>query len=93
MEVIPTIDREQLVRDVTARASNLRDLLSRHVAQARQVVRLLLEGRLVSEPFDNGKEHGYKFKAMGTYRRLGVPAMESLVNVGGGPNGNRRRDC
>jgi hypothetical protein len=26
---------------------------------------------------------------MGTYRRLAVPAMESLVNVGGGPNGTR----
>jgi hypothetical protein len=41
------------------------------------------------EPFDDGKERGYKFKAMGTYRRLGVPALESLVNVGGGPNGIR----
>src|SRR5207244_3583850 len=53
LEVIPTIDTDQLVRDVTARASNFRDLLSRHVAQARQVVRLVLEGRLVCEPFDD----------------------------------------
>jgi hypothetical protein len=49
-------------------------------------VRPLLEGKLVCTPFDDGTEHGYSFDAKGTYRRLGVPLVES-VNVGGGPNG------
>ena len=49
-------------------------------------MRLLLEGRLVCEPFDDGSEKGYAFTATGTYRRLGVPTLES-VNVGGGPKG------
>lgn len=57
-----------------ARAADLRALLARNVTQARQVVRLLLDGT----------QHGYAFAATGTYRKLGVP----LVNVGGGPNGN-----
>jgi hypothetical protein len=72
-------------------AADLRGLLARHVAQARQVVRMLLEGRLVCQPFDDGREKGYTFTATGTYRRLGVPVVES-VNVGGGPNEIRIRE-
>jgi hypothetical protein len=74
---------------VEARAADLRGLLARHVAQPRQEVRLLLDGRLVCQPFDDGTEKGYAFTATGTYRRLGVLVGES-VNVGGGPNGRRR---
>ena len=58
------------------------------IAQARQVVRQLLEGRLVCQPFEDAENLGYSFAATGTYRRLGVP---ELVNVGGGPNGIRTR--
>jgi hypothetical protein len=85
------LDTDQLVQDVTARAADLRGLLGRHVAQARQVVRLLLEGRLVCQPFDDDTGSGYAFTATGTYRKLGVKALES-VNVGGGPNGIRQSD-
>jgi len=58
------------------------------IAQARQVVRQLLEGRLVCQPFEDAEHRGYAFTATGTYRRLGVP---ELVTVGGGPNGIRTR--
>jgi hypothetical protein len=51
------------------------------------VVRLLLEGRLVCQPFDDARGRGYTFTATGTYRRLGMPAREA-VNVGGVPDGN-----
>ena len=51
--------------------ADLRGLLARHVAQARQEVCLLLDGRLVCRPFDDGTEKGYAFTATGTYRRLG----------------------
>jgi len=79
----PPVDVATIVRDATARAADLRGLLTRHVTQARQVVRLLLEGRLVCAPFDDATGRGYTFTAAGTYRRLGMPALES-VNVGGG---------
>ena len=86
LDAVPTLDSDAIVRDVTARTADLRGLLTRNVTQARQVIRLLLDSRLVCTPFDDGEGHGYTFEAMGTYRRLGVP----LVNVGGGPNGRRR---
>ena len=88
LDAIPALDVEALSRDVVARAADLRAALGRNTPQARQVVRLLLEGKLVCTPFDDGTEHGYSFDAKGTYRRLGVPLVES-VNVGGGPNGIR----
>ena len=59
-------------------------LLARNIAQARQVARQLLEGRLICQPFEDAENRGYAFTATGTYRRLGVP---QFVNVGGGPNG------
>jgi hypothetical protein len=74
-----------LVRDVSARAADARGLLGRHVTQARQMLRRLLDGRLVCERLDVADGRGYAFTATGTYRRL-LSAGES-VNVGGGPNG------
>jgi site-specific DNA recombinase len=47
LETAAPVDADALVRTVTARAADLRGLLARNVAQARQVVRQLLEGRLV----------------------------------------------
>ena len=88
LETAAPVDVEALVRTATERAADLRGLLARNVAQARQVVRQLLEGRLVCQPFEDAEHRGYSFAATGTYRRLGVP---ELVNVGGGPNGIRTR--
>jgi len=90
LDETPTLDADAIVADVQQRAADLRGLLTRHVTQTRQVVRLLLEGRLVCQPFHNEDQKGYTFEATGTYRRLGVPVVES-VNVGGGPNGIRTR--
>jgi site-specific DNA recombinase len=86
LETAAPLDADQLVRDVLTRAADLRGLLARHVTQARQVVRLLLEGRLVCQPFEDASGRGYTFTATGTYRRLGVPGPEA-VNVGGVPEG------
>jgi len=89
LETVPTLDTDALVQAVTARAADLRGLLGRNIAQARQVVRQLLEGRLVCQPFEDAEARGYTFTATGTYRRLGVPLIDSAsVNYGGGPNGS-----
>ena len=55
LEKAAPVDVEALVRAATERAADLHGLLARNVAQAPQVVRQLLEGRLVCQPFeDNG---------------------------------------
>jgi hypothetical protein len=87
LDAIPALDADALAHDVAGRAEDLRAALARNIPQARQVVRQLLDGRLLCAPFDDGKEHGYTFQATGTYQRLGVPALDTLVNVGGGPKG------
>ena len=85
------LDAETIVQDVQAAAADLRGLLARHVAQARQEVRLLLDGRLVYQPFDDGAEKGYAFTATGTYRRLGC-SWWSLSTSVVAPTG-RDRTC
>jgi hypothetical protein len=59
LDETPTLDAEAIVLDVQQRAADLRGLLARHVTQARQVVKLLLEGRLVCQPFEDENERGY----------------------------------
>src|SRR5215813_2311152 len=53
------------------------------------MIRTLLEGRLVCEPFDDESGRGYTFTAPGTFRRF-IRELES-VNFSGGPNGIRTR--
>ena len=83
LDLEPAIDGEKLAQDVAQRAQDVRAVLGRHVAQARQIVRLLLVDRLVCEPCDDAGGRGYAFRALGTYRKLGVPAVERLGNHGG----------
>jgi hypothetical protein len=90
LDETPTLDAETIAADVQARAADVRGLLARHVIQARQVVKMLLEGRLVCHSFEENGEMGYTFTATGTYRRLGVPLAEPF-NVGGDPGGIRTR--
>jgi hypothetical protein len=58
------VDGEQLLRDAKARAVDLRGLLARHVVQARQVVQLLLDGRLTCAWFDDVRGRGHTFTAL-----------------------------
>jgi hypothetical protein len=71
LDVAQPIDVEGLVREATARAADLRGLLRRHPAQARQVLRLVLgEGRFRCEPFDDERGRGYDVSAAWDYGRL-----------------------
>lgn len=53
-------DQHQLVMDLRARVGDLGELLGRHVTQTRQILRKLLVGRLVCQPFDEGRSRGYR---------------------------------
>jgi hypothetical protein len=58
LDAAGVVDTAGLLRTVSARAADLRALLGRHVTQARQVVRQLLEGRLVCQPFEDAEARG-----------------------------------
>jgi hypothetical protein len=55
--------RPQATGGTGMRAADLRRLFGRHVTQARQVVRQLLKGRLVCQPFEDAEARGYHFSA------------------------------
>jgi site-specific DNA recombinase len=87
LDTTTPIDTEALVQDVTRRAGDLRGLLRRHPMQARQVVRLLLNGgRFRCEPIADAQGRGiaYRITASGSYARLGVKGLEpfTLGNIG-----------
>jgi site-specific DNA recombinase len=80
LDTAQPLDVEALVRAVTTRAADLRGALSRHPAQTRQILRLMLGGeqqRWRCEPFDNAEGRGYKCTAPGDYRRLGIRVLDA----------------
>src|SRR5262245_58586480 len=90
LQAADSVDTEGLVRTVTARAAEARALLGRQTTQARQMIRALLNARLVCEPFEDETGRGYRFTAPGTYER--VIKELARVNFGGDPGGIRTRD-
>ena len=65
-------------------------LFLRHVLQARQMLRKLLNGHILCEPImENGKA-GYRFTATGTFDRLltGLTVTHEPANVFGGGQGS-----
>jgi hypothetical protein len=71
LDTAKPIDAEALLRDVEARAADLRGLLRRHPAQTRQVLRLVLgDQRFRCVPFDDERGRGFDASATGDYGRL-----------------------
>jgi hypothetical protein len=66
-------DQRALVKDLRARVGDLEGLLGRQVTQTRQILRKLLVGRLVCQPFDDGRRRGYRFTGTVSYERM-LPA-------------------
>ena len=91
---VASLDRTRLKRQLVAKATDLRGLLSRRVAQARQVIRKLVVGRLTFTPFEEGGRKGHRFRGEGTYGRLlaGDTFSTSVPTTRlGGSNGIRTR--
>ena len=68
-------------------AGDVKPLPHGYPAQARQMLRKLLDGQLRCEPFEEDGRRGYRFSATGTYSRL----FTGAAREGGGPNGIRTR--
>ncbi len=67
---IVEIDAVRIKRDLQDRVKDTKNLLGRHPAQARQMLRKLLEEPLMCEPFEENGRKGYKVTGRGSYLRL-----------------------
>ncbi|MFQ5946774.1 MAG: recombinase family protein [Anaerolineae bacterium] len=70
LEKVASLDAKRIAQDLKMRVTDVKGLLGRHVPQARQMLRKLINGRLVCEPFEENGTRGYRFSATGTYGRL-----------------------
>ncbi len=91
LSMIVSLDAKRVARDLRERVSDVRGLLGRHVTQARQMLRKVLDGKIVCEPFEENGVRGYRYRATGSYGRLFASGLAG-VNQGGGGHGSRTRD-
>ena len=70
MAQVSRLDGKRLAHDLRLRVGDTKALLSRHVPQARQMLRRLLDDHLVCEPYNEEGQRGYRFAATGSYGAL-----------------------
>ncbi len=69
-EPIVQVDLPQIQGELHKRLDDWRGLLTRHIAQARQILRKLLVGRLTFTPKEDANGKYYEFSGQGTLGRL-----------------------
>ena len=85
MANITSLDAKRLERMLLEKVSDVKALLGKHIPQARQMLRKLIEGRIVCKPFEDARGRGYELTATGTY--AGLLGEKLLVKHGGGEGG------
>jgi site-specific DNA recombinase len=70
LQHVATLDPETLAASVQARLTDWQGLLERHPAQARQILRKLLVGRLVFTPRTDASGAYYEFTGEASYGKL-----------------------
>ena len=82
---VDLLDLRRLENRLRERLDDWKDLLTRHVPQARQILRKLLVGRLVFAAKSDGKSGGYAFSGQGTPGRLlaGLVGAKTLASPTG----------
>jgi hypothetical protein len=84
---VTSFDAMALACDLRGEARGDEGAARPHVPETRQLVRQLIEGKLICRPLLKGGRPGFEFAATGTYRGL----LEA-VNDSGGGHGSRTRD-
>lgn len=69
-ERVAALDVSQIKRDLAERVRDVRALLGRHTPQARQMLRKLLEGKIVIEPVIEDERRGYRLSGRLNVGRL-----------------------
>lgn len=64
------LDQARMKRDLRGRLADAKTLLKRHIPQARQVLRKLIEKPLICEMVEENGGRGYRITGQGTYLRL-----------------------
>ncbi len=84
-EQVSQFDFRQIEQELRARLEDWRGLLCRQVAQARQILRKLLVGKLVFTPREDASGRYYEFAGQGTLRQVlaGVAAAKGRVSPAG----------
>ena len=59
-------DRKTVRRDLTRRLTSWRSLLRRHAPQGQQILRKLIDGRLLMTPYPDETPAHYSFEGTGT---------------------------
>jgi Recombinase zinc beta ribbon domain len=77
---VAQLDVPRLQRDLAARLTDWQGLLGRQPAQARQVLKKLLQGKLIFTPIEDGT--GFVFEGKGTLE----PVLAGVVGTGGPPS-------
>ena len=75
-------DTEHLKRNLREKVSDVTALLCNHTAQARQMLRKLLTGKIELEPVGQGRERGYRFRGVLCIERLiGGEALQTSLSM------------
>jgi hypothetical protein len=86
LDRLASVDSTRLERNLCERIGDMKALLGRHVPQTRQLLRKIINGRIVCTPFDDHRGRGYALSATGTY--AGLLGDLGMVNNGGGGHGS-----
>jgi hypothetical protein len=79
---IASLDTAHLKHTLREKATDVTALLSSHTAQARQMLRKLLTGKIELEPVGRGRERGYRFRgALCIERLFGGEALQTSLSM------------
>lgn len=81
------VDSRMLARDLQTRVADLKGMLGRHIPQTRQVLRMLIPGRIVCTPFQDTRGKGYALSATGSYANI-LGGFLAVGKYGGGGQGS-----
>ncbi len=86
---VMSVDRDRVARELRTRADDMRGVLHRQGAQAREMLQTLLVDRVDCTPVLVAGTRGYAFTGDGTFG--GLLAATTWPTTYGGPNGIRTR--
>jgi hypothetical protein len=73
LEQTVSLDEKRLVSVLKERIADLPGLLGRNIPETRQILRKMIEGKILCEPVPEHGSSAYRFSATGTYGAVLCP--------------------